>query len=144
MAAGIKIQTGTAEIEGSGTNVLLDWYDKEEFDKNFIPAISDIEGKYPEAEDEIMISKSVLNALEINKPQKNMDIKLKQNGKDLVFKLSGWFTDYSYSKGGFRGFISENYVKKLGMTKRKMVCFAFLPSQDTSRTFIVLLKNRLN
>lgn len=119
VAAGIKIQTGTAEIEESGTNVLLDWYDKEEFEKNFTPAISDIEGRYPEAEDEIMVSKSVLDTLDIKKPQINMDIKLKQDGKDIVFKLSGWFTDYAYSKGGFRGFISENYVKKLGMTKEK-------------------------
>ena len=45
-----------------------------EFEKNFTPAISDIEGTYPEAEDEIMVSKSVLDALDINKPQKNMDI----------------------------------------------------------------------
>ena len=119
VAAGIKIQTGTAETGENGTNVLLDWYDKEEFEKNFTPAISDIEGTYPEAEDEIMVSKSVLDALDINKPQKNMDIRLEQDGKDIVFKLSGWFTDYSYSKGGFRGFISENYVKKLGMTKEK-------------------------
>ena len=116
---GVKIQTGTAKPVNAETNILLDWYNKSEFDNNFIPAISGLEGKYPEKADEIMLSKSALDALDINKPQKDMEIKLNQDGKELLFRLSGWFMDYAYRKGGFQAFISEEYIKKLGMSEDK-------------------------
>ena len=118
-AIGVKIQTGTAEIEDTETNILLDWYSKDEFDCNYTPAASGIEGTYPEREDEIMLSKAALDAMHIDKPRKGMGIKLKKDGKDLLFTLSGWFTNYNYTKGGFQAFISEAYVKKLGMSQEK-------------------------
>lgn len=116
---GIKIQTGTAEDKNTGTKLLIDWYSKDEFDNNYTPAISDIEGSYPENEDGIMLSKNALNALGISSPHKDMEINLWQNGKPLSFRLSGWFTDYCYTKGGFQAFVSENYIKKLGMSQEK-------------------------
>ncbi len=118
-AIGVKIQTGTAEIENTETNILLDWYSKDEFDCNYTPAASDLEGTYPERENEIMLSKAALDAMHIDKPRKGMGIKLKKDGKDLLFTLSGWFTNYNYTKGGFQAFISEAYVKKLGMSQEK-------------------------
>ncbi|MCI9078349.1 MAG: ABC transporter permease [Lachnospiraceae bacterium] len=116
---GIKIQTGIAEDKNTGAKLLLDWYSKDEFDNNYTPAISDIKGTYPEQEDGIMLSKSALDALGIKTPQEDMEIKLEQNGKTLSFRLSGWFTDYCYTKGGFQAFVSENYIKKLGMSQEK-------------------------
>lgn len=116
---GIKIQTGIAEDKNTGAKLLLDWYSKDEFDNNYTPAISDIKGAYPEKEDGIMLSKAALNALSIKNPQEDMEIKLEKDGKTLPFKLSGWFTDYCYTKGGFQAFVSENYIKKLGMSQEK-------------------------
>lgn len=116
---GIKIQTGTAQAGDSETNILLDWYDKSEFDNNYTPAISGLEGIYPEKENEIMLSKAALDAMDIKEPEKDMEIKLKQEGEELLFRLSGWFTNYSYTKGGFQAFVSEAYVKKLGMSQEK-------------------------
>lgn len=118
-AIGIKIQTGTAEIENTETNILLDWYNKDEFNNNYKPAINDINGIYPEKEYEIMLSKSALDAMHIDTPGKGMEIKLKKDGKDILFTLSGWFTNYNYTKGGFQAFISEAYIKKLGMSQEK-------------------------
>ena len=97
---GIKIQTGIAEDKNTGAKLLLDWYSKDEFDNNYTPAISDIKGAYPEKEDGIMLSKAALNALSIKNPQEDMEIKLENDGKTLPFRLSGWFTDYCYTKGG--------------------------------------------
>lgn len=116
---GIKIQTGIAEYKNTGAKLLLDWYSKDEFDNNYTPAISDIEGTYPENEDGIMLSKAALDALGINNPQEDMEILLWQNNKTLTFRLSGWFTDYCYTKGGFQAFVSEAYIKKLGMSQEK-------------------------
>ncbi len=116
---GIKIQTGIAEDKNTGAKLLLDWYSKDEFDNNYTPAISDIEGAYPENEDGIMLSKSALDAIGVNKPQEDMEILLWQDNKTLTFRLSGWFTDYCYTKGGFQAFVSEAYIKKLGMSQEK-------------------------
>jgi len=114
-AMGVKIQTGKAYVPGKETGILLDWYDKTEFNENLTPAISDIKGKYPAEADEIMLSKSALDVLGINNPEKDMEIKLKQDGKDLSFRLSGWYTDYGYTSGGFQAFISNDYVNGLGL-----------------------------
>ena len=116
-SAGIKIQTGIAEDKNTGAKLLLDWYNKDEFTNNYTPAISDIEGTYPVKEEEIMLSKTALDALGINNPKKDIIINLNQNGKSLGFRLSGWFTNYCYTKGGFQAFVSEAYIKKLGMSQ---------------------------
>lgn len=114
-AAGTKIQTGVAADARGKTNILLDYYDNTEFEKNFKPAISDVKGTYPDNKNDIMLSKVALDALKIEKPEKGMDITLKTGSGEKTFQLSGWFTDYSYSAGGFRGLVSKSYVESLGL-----------------------------
>ena len=59
-AAGIKINTGTAQSKkNSETVIALDYYNKTEFDENFSPAVSDIKGSYPSGESEIMLSRAI-------------------------------------------------------------------------------------
>ncbi len=127
-AVGTKIQTGTDEISGTEGKILLDWYDGTEFNDNFKPAVSDINGVYPVKDDEIMLSKSALDALGITKPEKDMEVKLKQH----LFKLSGWFTDYSYNPGGYQGFVSEAYINKLGLTVENngILCISAKPGKQ--------------
>lgn len=119
-AAGIQIYTGSAQSpENSESVVSLDYYDKTEFEKNFLPAVSDVNGSYPEAENEIMLSKAALDALKIKKPVKDMDITLMLDGAEKTFRLSGWFTDYGFTAGGFHGFVSKSYSDALGLTAEK-------------------------
>ncbi len=119
-AAGIKIHASSAQsLKNSETVISLDYYDKTEYEKNYLPAVSDIKGSYPEAENEIMLSKAALDALKIKTPSKNMDITLKTDGAEKGFKLSGWFTDYSFTAGGFQGFVSKKYSDSLGLTVEK-------------------------
>lgn len=128
-SAGLKIQTGTADIPGTKNKILLDWYDETEFNDNFCPAVSDINGTYPVKADEIMLSKSALDALKIDKPEKGMEIKLKQG----VFRLSGWFTEYAYHSGGYQGFISDAYIEKSGLSVEKngMLCISAEPGKQS-------------
>lgn len=140
-AAGLKIQTGAADILGTENKILLDWYDEVEFNDNFQPAVSDINGTYPTEADEIMLSKSALDALKIDKPEKGMNIKLKQG----LFKLSGWFTDYAYHSGGYQGFISDAYIEKTGLTVEKdgILCMSAKPGkQDEVLSSLSKLKLR--
>lgn len=118
--AGLIIPAGKAQSpDNSETVIVLDYYDKTEFEENFLPAVSDKKGKYPSAENEIMLSNAALDALEIDKPSIGMDIHVKSDGEEKIFKLSGWFTDYGFTAGGFQGFISKDYSDNLGLTVEK-------------------------
>lgn len=119
-AAGIQIHTASAQSpQNSETVISLDYYDNTEYKENFLPAVSGVKGSYPEAEDEIMMSKAALEALKISSPVKNMDITVLIDGNEKSFKLSGWFTDYSFTAGGFQGFVSKSYSDALGLTAEK-------------------------
>lgn len=115
-AAGIQIPTGIASDSTGKTKVMLDYYDNTEFEKNFKPAISGLTGSYPEQEQEIMLSKAAMDALKIKKPVTGMEVVLDMGSGKKSFQLSGWFTDYSYSAGGFQGFVSKAYIDTLGLT----------------------------
>lgn len=118
-AAGIKIPTGILTDKTGKTDLLLDYYDETEYQMNFKPAISDIEGHYPEKENEIMFSEAALDALDIEKPEQGMEIVLSDGSKERVFLLSGWFRDYSTSSGGFHGLVSKSYTEALGLTEQE-------------------------
>ncbi len=46
-AAGIQIRTAAAQSpQNSETVVVLDYYDKTEYEKNFLPAVSDVKGSW--------------------------------------------------------------------------------------------------
>lgn len=119
-AAGIKINTGSGQsIKNSETIIALDYYNKTEYNENFLPAVSNIEGNYPSDENEIMLSKAALDALDIMKPEIGMNISLILEGYEKTFTLSGYFTDYSFTAGGFQGFVSKAYTDNLGLTAEK-------------------------
>lgn len=119
-AAGIEINAGMAQsINNIETMISLDYYDKINFEENFTPAISNIKGEYPATENEIMLSEAALEALNIKSPELGMDINLMLENKDKTFILSGYFTDYCYTAGGFQGFVSEAYTNSLGLSVQK-------------------------
>lgn len=116
-AAGIQINAGKAQgPEEDGEVISLACYDRTEFEQNYIPAVSDIEGVYPESEDEIMLSRAALGALNIKNPKCGMNISLQLEGKEKTFKLSGFFKDYTVTEGSFQGFVSKKYCEEAGLT----------------------------
>ncbi|MDD5949617.1 MAG: FtsX-like permease family protein [Lachnospiraceae bacterium] len=118
-AAGIEIPVGVVTDATGKTNLLLDYYDHNEFSENFEPAIGDLTGNYPKKENEIMLSQAALSALEIKKPVTGMKIVLRIGGEEKEFVLSGWFTDYSYTAGGFHGLVSKACTESLGLTREE-------------------------
>ena len=57
--AGIRIHVDDIISDTSG-RITMDYYDKAEFEENYLPAISDVKGRYPVKEQEVMLSVSAL------------------------------------------------------------------------------------
>lgn len=116
-AAGIQIDVGSAQKKKNADTVIaLHYYEKVEWEENFLPAVSGLTGNYPTNKMEIMLSKAALDALDIDAPKGQMEISLTVNNTEQTFHLSGWFTDYSFTAGGFQGFVSKTYADSLGLT----------------------------
>ena len=118
-AAGIRIPAGVFMDSSGNIKVELVYYDKTEWEQNFMPAISDIEGSYPKKEQEIMLSRAALSSLEIKKPKKGMEVFLQGESGETKFFLSGWYTGYANATGEHQGLVSKAYTKALGLTVRK-------------------------
>ncbi len=107
-------EVGTGNSVGFVENTLqmgkisltLYYFDKTEWEKLRFPAYVDIEGSYPQKENDIMVSRWLLEKLGIDNPFIGMEIPLtyytdSENSDKLIigdFRLSGWFTNYSYIK----------------------------------------------
>ncbi|MGI5968746.1 MAG: ABC transporter permease [Lachnospiraceae bacterium] len=133
-AAGINIYAGFAEMSGSSdTKINLNYYDETEFNKNYLPAISDVTGNYPAEKDEIMFPENVLEALNIN-PKIGQKITLTTERGTESFRLSGWFKNYeSISRTGLSGLVSEKYITALGLTAQKngMLSISAVPGRQS-------------
>ena len=74
-------------------------YDKTEWETHIVPTLSDIQGTYPQNENEIMMSRWMLGQLEIDEPKIGMRIPvsfvdLAGEEKEQTFILSGYYVDY--------------------------------------------------
>lgn len=106
--------------EGRELSIALQYYDTTEWEEHYQEAIKDWEGKYPETENEIMLSEDALSQLGIQNPKLDMEIPLsyydKNGQQERTFSLSGWFHSYT---GTGMGFVSGTYCKNAGYTMAK-------------------------
>lgn len=97
--------------------ISMQYYDDTEWEKHYKEAISNINGTYPEGENEIMLSEDALSQLGIENPKPDMEIPLSYVSKDGeqndTFTLSGWFSSYT---GTGMAFLSESYCLEHGYT----------------------------
>lgn len=96
----------TREGDEEATRLSMLAYDKEGFEKHYIPAIDRVEGTYPEAIDEVMVSRATLDLLGIDNPKVGMEIELDTNingvSETNKYKLTGWFTNFKkLNSGGY-------------------------------------------
>lgn len=92
----------TAEM--GNISLTLHYFDETEWEELRAPAYVDVEGSYPEKENEIMVSRAVLERMGIDDPSIGMEIPLayctdSEKKGPLVeqsFCLSGWFTSYAF------------------------------------------------
>jgi len=104
---------------GTDTAISLMCYDKAEWENNFMPAINDVNGTYPQNTDEIMMSEGALSLLGIDNPTVNqtvrMDYETPKGHRSGEFKLSGWFKSYASNVKNIILF-SEEYCSVNGIT----------------------------
>lgn len=120
-AAGVQIHAGEISAENEDDlSVTVDYFDETEFNENYTPAISDINGSYPVKENEIMLSQSAMDVLGIKSPEKGMNIHLQlKDGTKEYFVLSGWFKDYKNFGSGYQALVSKAYTDSQGLSAEK-------------------------
>jgi putative ABC transport system permease protein len=122
---GLQHDVALVEItpEMGNMTLSLHWYDKTEWEKLRVPAISDIAGRYPENYNEIMVPCWILKNMGIDDPQIGMEIPLgfytdddRITAKKETFVLSGYCTEYYYIRSGNIGsiYVSEEFAQKSG------------------------------
>ena len=110
-------------LDNKKTNIFIKYLDKENWEKQLTPCISDIQGSYPTKENEIMVSKLALKFL--NKENAKIGDKIKIsydiNGKivEEEFILTGYFTSYDYIKDSGYIFVSKEFVDNNNLSLEK-------------------------
>lgn len=124
--AGTQISVGTAAQktkEGKNANIAILSYDQTEWEKHITPAIGDVHGSYPKAEDEIMLSSRTLSQLGIESPTQGMAVPLTYRIDGEIqtdsFRLSGWYTEYKITQSGGEALVSEDFCRSHGLTAEK-------------------------
>lgn len=111
-------------------SLTLHYFDKTEWEELRSPAYVDIQGNYPEKENEIMVPLAVLKRLSIDTPYIGMEIPLtyytdSENKDALIserFRLSGWFTSYGFVQSMNTAdviLVSRELSQKNGKTAQK-------------------------
>lgn len=115
----------TAEM--GNISLTLHYFDETEWEELRAPAYVDVEGNYPEKENEIMVSRAVLERMGIANPSIGMEIPLayytdsNKTGAlmEETFCLSGWFTSYAFVQSTDTAdviFVSQELSQKYGKT----------------------------
>lgn len=118
--AGQQINMGSvSQQNGSGRElqITLLYADATEWEEHLLPAFNDLNGSYPSAEHEIMLSGDALEQLGIASPTVGMEIPLTYvdltGEHQRTFTLSGWFRSYT---GTGMCFISQALCEHSGCT----------------------------
>ncbi len=139
--AGIAVKCAVLEQykDKSLDKTRIYWLDAACWENQTIPALESYKGKYPQDENEIMLSTGTLKSMGIRNPEIGMKLPvtyftLKEGSDEELlekeFILCGWYTDYS---GNQRGYISEDFWKTTGVTQ----------TDFTQGTLKITLKNPL-
>lgn len=144
-AVGTQLTVGsiTCKTEsGSNANISLMCYDDSEWKNHYLPAISNIEGTYPKAENEIMLSENVMELLGIEKELNktvNLSFDNREGTQNGAFKISGWFKSHSIDKLSLVLF-SEEYCENNGITLQNNGT-VFISAKNASDAYDKLLED---
>lgn len=124
----VGVVQNTADM--GNISLTLHYFDKTEWEELRAPAYVDIVGNYPEKENEIMVSRGVLERMGIDTPSIGMEIPLtyytdSENRDSIIqetFTLSGWFTSYAFVQSTETAdviFVSHALSQRYGKTVEK-------------------------
>ena len=126
---GKEITVGNVDsnkLKKNEQNIVLEYIDKEAWEKQIKPAVGDIKGSYPEKENEIMLSQSVIDLLKLKNIEPGDKIVLNCNInkkiKSIEFVISGTYTDYSMVKRSNidkLAYVSNDFIQKQNLSLEK-------------------------
>ncbi len=132
----VGVGTWVADVDGDAgiRQISLIHIDDTQWKYFNSPAFSDIVGKLPQQEDEIMLSRWALKLLGITEPELDMPLELSYQtalhyepeqeitSDTRVFTLSGWFTTYYYIHSGGLDYalVSKDLADACGKTAAQM------------------------
>jgi ABC-type antimicrobial peptide transport system permease subunit len=95
------------------------YVDQATFDSMLKPAYTQMNGKYPKNEDEVMLSRRILESMDIHTPKIGMEVKIDDGeGKEGKFILSGFYTEFMGEETYSYGFFSKRYYERLAKSER--------------------------
>lgn len=115
-AAGVMIGCVTlTDFEDIPISTALAWADDTNWELQLKPAFETLTGTYPQAINELLLSKTALEKMGITEPKIGMTLEMDfaafDGMKHEQFILSGFFNDYSNKN---RGFISKSFQETYG------------------------------
>lgn len=110
--------------------IMLSYEDKTSYSM-IKQGIWDIQGNYPEKENEIMLSSNFIQALKGENLKKGDRIFLTINGNEEEFIISGFFSSEFMNEELGKGFVSETYSRKIE-PEQKTVYFNFKEAKQES------------
>lgn len=93
-----------SKIHMYNSEIPMMWYDQNAYEEHIKPVLANIEGKYPTQYNEVMLSKNMLEVLDVVKPKIGMTVTILQH--DYI--LSGWFEKYQTNLI----YVSQNYMEQ--------------------------------
>lgn len=136
-STGSEINVGKVSLDNlmeNRTRVILKYYDKDNFNKQILPALGDIKGSYPIEANEIMISTLALELLSKSKASigEKISIPCKINGevRDEEFVIKGIFTSYGLTEDTGYIYVSEKFTKENNLTVESNGLFLMTLKKD--------------
>ncbi len=120
---GIKKTVGSAAFQDHWEGKLI-YLDNSAYEKMMMPAYTDVIGSYPQKANEIMLSASSLQQMNIDHPEIGIEIEfrtiLSEGAEEtILFSLSGYYTDYI----DFSVTEPEAYVSKAFLDQQEIPVF---------------------
>lgn len=121
--SGYEINVGKVALDSltnNRTSIQVKYSNEENFQKQISPCISDIEGNYPKAENEVMASKKALEFLGKKEAEigDKIEVPVKINGEIINkdFILSGYYTTYGITQDVGYLLVSEKFIEENNLT----------------------------
>lgn len=115
---GSEINAGRVDLDSlteNRTQISIKYYDKDNFEKQITPSISDIKGSYPTEENEVMASRKALEFLGKSdiKLGDKIEVPCRINGQKVnkEFILKGIYIDYGMVQDSGNLLVSEKFIE---------------------------------
>lgn len=148
---GSQINVGKVSLDSlieNRTSVRLEYHDKDNYEKQLIPALGDIKGNYPTSTNDIMISRLALDLLgksDANVGDKiSIPCKINDEVINEEFTISGIFTYYGLVEDTGYIYLSENFIKENNLSIENNGMFLMTVKNQYKYASENILKEKIN